>query len=198
MAYTPCSQNVVSQNIATDCNVQRVKGYEPLGLGIRRDDIDFALSTVDASNPRLIGDIKLLAGKKTFVIYNDKNNPLPFDGTQTVYNRDENQYDKTVQFYYEGIGAESSKTVVEGLKDDNYVIILPRKDHNGKGAFQVFGWQHGLSCGNEGGAQVQDETTGYWLMTMTCREKFAGFELTDSASYIDSKALFDALKALSY
>ena len=106
MPYVPCAATKLSQNLALDCDEQRIKGYEPLGILIDRADIDFELSAVDATNPRRIIDITLLATKKTSIIYNDKNNPLPFNGTQTVFNRDENQFDKTVQFYIEGIGCD--------------------------------------------------------------------------------------------
>ena len=60
------------------------------------------------------------------------------------------------------------------------------------GNFQVFEWQKGLSAGNDGGAQVQDEETGYWLMTMTTQEPYAEIEWLDT-DYATTKAAFDAL-----
>ena len=45
---------------------------------------------------------------------------------------------------------------------------------------------------------VQDEETGYTLVTMTCREKFMEYELSETDSYVENLVLFDALKALSY
>ena len=198
MPYVPCAATKLSQNLALDCDEQRIKGYEPLGILIDRADIDFDMSTVDTTNPRKILDIALLATKKTSIIYNDRNNPLPFNGTQTVFNRDENQFDKTVQFYIEGIGGDYSKNAAEPLKDHDFVAIIPRKDHNGKGSFQIFGWKHGISAKNEGGAIVQDEETGYTLVTMTCREKFMEYEYAEDGTYVGALSGFEALKALSY
>lgn len=197
MAFTPCT-SLLAANVATACNAPRIKGYEQIGIIVNRADIDWDLTVGDALNPRIINSVTLKEGKKVSVIYNSKKNPLPFNGTQTAYNRDANQYDKTVQFYFEGIGAGVSKTVVEPLKDGDYVVILERKDKNGLGSFPVFGFQKGLSCGNDGGAQVCDEETGYWLMTMTTQEPYAEISAWDDDGYLDGKAAFDALVAKAY
>lgn len=194
MAFTPCTTAGLTTNIATDCDEPRIKGYEQIGLIILKSDIDLTATTVSGSNGRIIDNLALKQGKKAAVVYNSKKNPLPFNGTQTVYNRDSDKYDKTVQFYYEGIGGASALAVVEPLKDGDYVLILERKHKvsAGTGSFQVFGWQKGLSAGNEGGAQVQDEETGYWLMTMTTQEPYAEIEWLDT-NYATTKAAFDAL-----
>lgn len=194
MAFTPCTTAGLTANIATACDAPRIKGYEQIGLIILKSDIDLTATTVSGSNGRIIDNLALKAGKKAAVVYNTKKNPLPFNGTQTVYNRDVDQYDKTVQFYYEGVGGAASLGVVEPLKDGDYVLILERKNKpsTGVGSFQVFGWQKGLSAGNEGGAQVQDEETGYWLITMTTQEPFAEIEWLDT-NYATTKAAFDAL-----
>jgi len=194
MAFTPCTTAGLTTNIATDCNKPRIKGYEQIGLLILKSDIDMTATTVSSSNPRIIDNLALKSTKTAAVVYNSKKNPLPFNGTQTVYNRDADQYDKTVQFYYEGIGGAAALAVVEPLKDGDYVLILERKHKvsAGTGSFQVFGWQKGLSAGNEGGAQVQDEETGYWLMTMTTQEPYAEIEWLDT-NYATTKAAFDAL-----
>ena len=193
MAFTPCT-SLLAANVATACSAPRIKGYEQIGVLIDRNDIDWENVT---GNGRTIDILPLLANKKVAVIYNSKKNPLPFNGTQTAYNRDANQYDKTVQFYYEGIGGDAAKNVVEPLKDGDYVVILERKDKNGAGSFPVFGLQKGLSCGNDGGAQVQDEETGYWLMTMTTQEPYAEIEWQKETWYA-TKSAFDALVAKAY
>ena len=190
MAFTPCT-STLTKSIATACDVERVKGYEKLGIITKKSNIDFATSVQNALNPRIIENFALTGTNKFAVIYNSKKNPLPFNGTQTAFNRDADKYDKTVQFYFEGIGGGAAKDVVEPLKDDEYVIILPRKDKNGKGSFQIFGWSAGMSAGNDGGAQVQDEETGYWLITMTGQEKFAEYEFFDT-DYETTKTAFDS------
>ena len=161
MAFTPCTTAGLTTNIATDCDEPRIKGYEQIGLIILKSDIDLTATTVSGSNGRIIDNLALKVGKTAAVVYNSKKNPLPFNGTQTVYNRDADQYDKTVQFYYEGIGGAAALAVVEPLKDGDYVLILERKHKvaSGAGTFQVFGWQKGLSAGNEGGLRYRDWET---------------------------------------
>lgn len=195
MAFTPCTSAGLTANLALDCAKPRIKGYEQIGLIILKSDIDLTTTSVDAANPRIITALALKAAKKASVIYNSKNTPLPFNGTQTAYNREADAYDKTVQFYYEGIGGSVSKNAIETLKDGDYIVILERKSKYGIGSFQVFGWQKGLSAGNDGGAQVQDEETGYWLITMTTQEPFAEIEWDSDGTgvYADTKSDFDAL-----
>ena len=202
MAFTPCTTAGVSVNLATACTTPRIKGYEQIGLLVLKADIDLAITTVSGTNSRIIDNFVLKNDGETppvyktaSVIYNTKKNPLPFNGTQTAYNRDADAYDKVVQFYVEGIGGGAAKDAIEPLKDGDYVVILERKDKsgtNGAGSFQMFGWQKGLSAGNEGGAQVQDEETGYWLITMTTQEPFAEIEWLDT-NYLTTKAAFDLL-----
>ena len=188
-AFAPCSA-ALADNITSDCDNPRIAGYEQIGVIINRDEVDWANIAINASNPRLIEDIAVITGKKPFALYNNKNNPLPFDGTNTTFNADTDRYDKTLQFYYEGIGGDAAEDVVEPLKGGDYIVILQRKDHSGDGSFQVFGYQSGLKAN----AQVQDETTGYWLITMVCSEPFAEVAFFDT-SYAATKTKFDALVA---
>ena len=192
MAFTPCT-NLLAQSLATACDAPRIKGYEAIGLIINRADIDWATVAVDAGNPRIVTALPLLATKKAAVIYNSKKNPLPFDGTQTTYNRDADAYDKVVQYYFEGIGGAAGKSV-EALKDGDYIVLLERKSKYDTGSFQLFGYQKGLSAGNEGGAMVQDEATGYWLITMATQEPWAEIEFKDT-NYAESKTYFNTLVA---
>lgn len=189
MAFTPCSA-LLAENIASDCDNPRVAGYEQVGLIFNKEEIDYSALVVDASNPRIIKTIAAKSGKKPFVVYNNKNNPLPFNGTQTAFNADNDRYDKTLQFYVEGIGGENAADVIEPLKGGDYVVILQRKDHRGDGSFQVFGYQAGLKASE----QVQDEDTGYWLITMTCSEPSAEVAYFDT-DYATTKAAFDTLLA---
>lgn len=189
-AFAPCSA-ALADNITADCDNPRIAGYEQIGIIFNRDEVDWANLAVNASNPRLIEAIAAITGKKPFAVYNQRNNPLPYDGTNTTYNSDTDRYDKTLQFYYEGIGGEAAADVIEPLKGGEYIVILQRKDHRGDGSFQVFGYQSGLKAN----AQVQDETTGYWLITMACSEPSAEIAFFDT-NYATTKTAFDALVAL--
>lgn len=190
-AFAPCLGSLAA-NIDQDCNNPRVTGYESIALIINRDDIDWSSLTVDANNKRILKTIALNsgAGIKPYVIYNPRVNPMPFNGTQTEYSSDNNNYSKILQFYFEGIGGGASMDVVEPLKNGSYLAILQRKDHRGDGSFQIIGYESGLVAS----AQVQNEDTGYWLMTMGTSEPSAEVSFFNT-DYATTKAAFDALLA---
>ena len=188
-AFTPCL-GVISANIDEDCDDQRVIGYEDTAIIVNRSDIDWASVAYDASNKRIINSFGLLTGKQPFVIYNPRLADASFNGTQTVLNADTRHYTKTLQFYYKGIGGVAAASVVEPLAKGEYVVILQRKDHRGHGSFPVLGWQNGIYATE----QVQDEATGYWLMTMAIDEPFAETEWFKT-DYATTKGDFDALLA---
>lgn len=188
-AFTPCL-GVISLNIDEDCDNPRVIGYEEVAIIVNRSDIDWSAVTFDASNKRIVTDFVLLPGKVPYVIYNPRLSNPSFNGTQTALNADTLQYTKTLQFYYKGIGGNAAAKVVEPLAKGEYVVISQRKDHSGHGSFPIFGLQNGIYATE----QVQDETTGYWLMTMVIDEPYAETELF-KIDYAGSKAVFDALVA---
>jgi hypothetical protein len=187
--FIPCL-GVISANVDEDCDNPRVPGYEDTAVIVNRSDIDWTSVIYNASNKRIVEDIQLLTGKNPFVIYNPRLADASFNGTQTALNADTRHYTKTLQFYYKGIGGEAAAKVVEPLAKGEYVVILQRKDHSGHGAFQIFGLQNGIYATK----QVQDETKGYWLMTMAIDEPYAETELFKT-DYATSKAMFDALVA---
>lgn len=190
MPFVACNGSITG-NIDQDCSNPRISGYEDFALIFNRADIDWSAVTVDANNPRIITAIAMATGKTPYAIYNPKTNPARFDGTNTTYSQDDDRYTKTLQFYFEGIGGDAAADIVEPLKSGDYIVILQRKDHRGDGSFQVLGYQSGLVAT----AQVQDETTGRWTITMESSEPSAeiSFFVTD---YATTKAAFDVLKAL--
>lgn len=188
--FTPCL-GVISDNLSQDCDNQRVAGYEDVALIMNRSDIDWTAVTYDATNKRIVKSIAMLQNKTPYVVYNPRPNPAPFNGTNSTFNADNSRYDKTVQCYYEGIGGAAAMNVVEPLKAGSYVMLLQRKDHRGDGSFQLIGFESGLKAT----AQVQDEETGYWLMTMTTNEPSADVSFFDT-NYATTKTAFDTLLAL--
>lgn len=189
MAFTPCL-GAISANIAGDCSNPRIVGYESVALIFNRDDIDWTAVTYSASNPRIIESLAVKAGKKPFVVENPRINPASFNGTNGEYAPDTDRFDKNVQFYFDGIGGANSANVIEPLKSGSYLMILQRKDHRGDGSFPVVGLQSGLVAS----ALVQDEETGYWLITMSTSEPSAECAFFDT-DYDTTKTAFDALVA---
>lgn len=188
MTFTPCTAELMD-NVAIPCNPARVKGYEEIGVIINRNHIDYANVTISPDNPRIIQDLQITNGATPFVIYQpEKAGRNPFQATQTEQDSASGQYKKTVQFYFEGIGGKSAKDVVEPLKNGKYVVVLERMDKRGDGSFQVFGYQTGLKAIT----QVENEETGFWLITMECYEPYAEMSLY-AGSYAASETAFKAL-----
>lgn len=189
MPFVACTGSLAA-SITVDCDNQRVPGYEDVALIMNRNDIDWATVTYDADNKRIVKTIAMKQGAKPFYIYNPRVNPVAFNGTNATFEQDSNRYTKQVQFYFEGIGGGAAADVVEPLKSGQFVVLLQRKDHRGDGSFQLVGFEGGLTAT----AEVQDENTGYWLITMETSEPSAEttFFTTD---YATTKAAFDALLA---
>lgn len=190
-AFAPCLSSL-ADNIAPDCDAPRVRGYEDIGIIVNRNDLDWAAVTYATGKHNIVDGLALVsgAGIKPYVIYQPRTNPARFNGTQSELSTDTGDYTKTLQFYYEGIGGDASENVVEPLKNGEFVAILQRKNHRGDGSFQIIGLQAGLVAT----AQVQNEETGYWLMTMTSNEPSGEISFFKS-DYATTKAMFDALAA---
>lgn len=187
--FVPCVGSL-GANLDVDCENARVRGYEDTALIFNRSDIDWGTITTDASNPRIVKTLAVKEGAKPYVIYNPRVSPSAFNGTSATFDQEGNAYTKQVQFYFEGIGGAVSKDVIEPLKGGSYVVLLQRKDHRGDGSFQLVGYQGGLTST----AQVQDEETGYWLITMETSESFAEVSFFNT-DYATSKTAFDTLLA---
>jgi len=194
MTFTPRSS--LAANISPDCEKPRIRGYESIGLIFRKKDI--VTFMMDAQNDCIIKSLTfpssgqpLTPVKCVGIIYNPRHSPTHFNGTGVEFNIDTDCYKKTVQFYFDNT---STYNVIEPLKDVNdYVIILERKDKRGDGSFVVVGWESELTAT----AQVYDEETSYWLITMETEEPDAEITLFDT-DYETTKTLFEGLKAHCY
>ena len=186
MAFTPCTKSV-TKNIVPDCTNPRIKGWERIGVGMLRNDIDLS-SSVETSNGI---DITLNLLKKPFVINNKKSNPLPFNGTQVSANNDADGWDKKIQFYYEGVGTNAND-VLKALQSEEFVIILDRK-HKATGNYVMFGYELGLTLES---AEYSEET-GYWLITMKTTEHNAEINFGSTGDFDVDRVKFEALIAAS-
>ena len=103
-----------------------------------------------------------------FPIYQLRQNPKPFNSYKVEFQPDTNLYKKTIQFYFDGIGAANAKNIIDSLKDNEFMIVIERKEKL-NGRFIFIGAQKGLHVTE----MVEDEETGYWLITMECEEPAA-------------------------
>jgi len=155
MSFTPCGG--ITQNITNNCQ-PRIKGFEQLGVIFNKNDIQVLYSS---------GQIVYLSLSNGFPIYQLRQNPKPFNGYKSEFQPDTNLYKKTIQFYFDGIGAANAKNVIDSLKDNEFMIVIERKEKLTYNDIHIFiGVQNGLHVTE----MVEDEETGYWLITMETEE----------------------------
>ena len=155
MSFTPCGG--ITQNITNDCQ-PRIKGFEQLGGIVNKKDINNIL----IENGHING-YSIFNG---FPIYQLRQNPKPFNSYKVEFQPDTNLYKKTIQFYFDGIGAANAKNVIDSLKDNEFMIVIERKEKALGNYFIFIGVQNGLHVTE----MVEDEETGYWLITMETEE----------------------------
>jgi len=153
MSFTPCGG--ITQNITNNCQ-PRIKGFEQLGGIVNKKDVELFVET---------GEITTYAISNGFPIYQLRQNPKPFNSYKVEFQPDTNLYKKTIQFYFDGIGGANAKNIIDSLKDNEFMIVIERKEKPNN--IHIFiGAQNGLHVTE----MVEDEETGYWLITMETEE----------------------------
>ena len=156
MSFTPCGG--ITQNITNNCQ-PRIKGFEQLGGIVNKKDVDYIEIINGVAN-----SYSLSNGKP---IYQLRQNPKPFNNYKVEFQPDTNIYKKTIQFYFDGIGAANAKNIIDSLKDNEFMIVIERKEKlTYENTFIFIGVQNGLHVTE----MVEDEETGYWLITMETEE----------------------------
>ena len=153
MSFTPCGG--ITQNITNNCQ-PRIKGFEQLGGIVNKKDAEVFF------DPWEITSYTISNG---YPIYQLRQNPKPFNSYKVEFQPDTNLYKKTIQFYFDGIGAANAKNIIDSLKDNEFMIVIERKERLGN-YFILIGAQNGLHVTE----MVEDEETGYWLVTMETEE----------------------------
>ncbi len=159
MSFTPCGG--ITQNITNNCQ-PRIKGFEQLGGIVNKKDV----GSIDIES----GEITSYAMENGFPIYQLRQNPKPFNSYKVEFQPDTNLYKKTIQFYFDGIGGANAKNIIDSLKDNEFMIVIERKEKPTYENTCIFiGVQNGLHVTE----MVEDEETGYWLVTMETEEPSA-------------------------
>ena len=155
MSFTPCGG--ITQNITNNCQ-PRIKGFEQLGGIVNKKDTNIIVE---------LGEIVSYSISNGFPIYQLRQNPKPFNSYKVEFQPDTNLYKKTIQFYFDGIGGANAKNIIDSLKDNEFMIVIERKEKLTYENTCIFiGVQNGLHVTE----MVEDEETGYWLITMETEE----------------------------
>jgi len=175
MSFTPCGG--ITQNITNNCQ-PRVKGFEQLGGIVNKKDVFLLFGS---------GEITSYSMENGFPIYQLRQNPKPFNSYKVEFQPDTNLYKKTIQFYFDGIGAANAKNIIDSLKDNEFMIIIERKEKLTYVNTHIFiGAQNGLHVTE----MVEDEETGYWLITMETEEPAGEVsEFIDMVSFVNGELI---------
>ena len=173
MSFTPCGG--ITRNITNNCQ-PRIKGFEQLGGIVNKKDVDVIFE--------ISGEVDTYTISNGFPIYQLRQNPKPFNSYKVEFQPDTNLYKKTIQFYFDGIGAANAKNVIDSLKDNEFMIVIERKEKYGNRHIFI-GAQNGLHVSE----MVEDEETGYWLITMETEEPAGeiSFDYIDMESFVNGE-----------
>lgn len=194
---------LIKQDISIDCTDPMGKGVESEGIIINRSDIDFTKCGV---NKNKVTSIVLKQGKHAYKVV--QGGKSPFNGTQTEMQQSDiaNSFNHTVSILILDNGADVCENVIDQLANGQFVVILENKykglnkQDAGSAAYQVYGWQTGLSANEITNEKYSDDTKGGWQVNLLEEDapKSGMFAYVKSSSeettdYAATKAMIDSL-----
>lgn len=196
---TKICETLIAKDIAFDCNDLSVRGVEPNGLIINRNDIDFAKTQFDATNKNIIQSLILKEGKKAYEVVQLGNTPFTGTKSDLVVGTYRNTWTHELPIAVLANDPDTNEKIIDGLANGSFVVILrnKHKGSDGKAEFQVYGYAQGLVPSAGTNEKYSEETDGGWLITLqeTAAPKSALFFFnTDSST---TEAQYESLKAES-
>lgn len=195
MATTNCS-TILKNSILNDCTEDFGKGFEQDAYLMLKSDIDLETTTRTGN---IITTLTLQTGKKAFKVHSPSSD-TPFtgttsEGTKTTFG---SVVDKTVSLLLMANSPYNSETV-DALRNGKYVLIVENvaKGVNtptkGDQAFEVFGFEQGLTYDTHTKDPYNDDSNGGYVVIMKeLQAKSAGvyFFKTD---YTATKAALESM-----
>lgn len=157
------------RDIVEDCENRIHSGQGNVAILINYNDI--ANVVRDASNRRIITDIVLASGAKAYRLENIRNNPFTGSNTAVEVGDFRNTYTRTVAFFVPLDGWETSKEILDPIKDGKFVLIISNdwQHINSVGVvdnkYQVYGIDKGLFVSSM--QQTRYENSDVWSIEMT-------------------------------
>jgi hypothetical protein len=133
--------DLLTQDILKDCDNKPVGGNEADVVIVAKEDIDYSSTTFDATNPLLVTDLVLKAGKTGYVLEGVKQTNI----TSYELVKKENSFDK-FKHTFTGVilnpSAANKAALREIASGGDYVVIVNRKwkGADNADAFEIYGW----------------------------------------------------------
>lgn len=164
--------SVVTSDIQPDCANPIVKGIERNAVLINRDDIESY--TYSKTQDNVIEGVKLKTGKKGYSIGVYGKNPYEGSKSSMVVGNKFNSFTKVFSFVILETNPETTKQVIEGLANGQFVVVFENKYKNmnkmtnpGDSAFELYGVEQGLTATAIENDKYSDDTNGGWSCELT-------------------------------
>lgn len=191
MAYSACTA-ALAANIAPNCDTPLVGGLTGRAVGIPLSPAP--TMTRSTQNSRVISDITLADGEKTFAIVNF--GEQPFNGSASSSSADSGsiKHTKTFEFDVPKRGADVSKNIIDPLVrlPRGFMVIAERIDTNGDASYIVLGAEQGLRVNADGVTSSEYERDGATHIVASCQQSNYEYSFFDT-DLATTQAKFETL-----
>lgn len=164
---------MLKKDIAPSCDDPVVPGYEQEGVIMNRDEVDFALTTFNATQKNVIETLAMKSGKKGYKVVVPGKTPYTGSKTSLATGTYRNTFTNALQLVVLDHGPEVCSDIIDGLANGSYVVILENKykalqkeSNPGNAAFQVYGYYQGLAATTLENDKYSEDTEGGWLVNL--------------------------------
>lgn len=163
---TKLCETLISKDIDVACDDMVVRGLEPDGIIINRDDVDFGATEFDETNKNIIKTLVLKSGKKGYNVV--QTGSTPFTGAQSTLNVGtyRNSWTHAIPIAVLANNPDVCESIIDALSNGQFILILRNKTKGSKGEYQVYGYAQGLVASEGTNEKYSEDTDGGWLMTL--------------------------------
>lgn len=148
-------------------------GYEQEGVIMNRDEIDFSLTTFNATQKNVIETLAMKSSKKAYKVVVPGKTPYTGSKTSLATGTYRNTFTNLLQLVVLDHGPEVCSDIIDGLANGSYVVVLENKykalqkeASPGNAAFQVYGYYQGLTATTLENDKYSEDTEGGWLVNL--------------------------------
>lgn len=164
---------ILKKDIVPSCDDPVVPGYEQEGVIMNRDEIDFSLTTFNATQKNVIETLAMKSSKKAYKVVVPGKTPYTGSKTSLATGTYRNTFTNLLQLVVLGHGPEVCSDIIDGLANGSYVVVLENKykalqkeASPGNAAFQVYGYYQGLTATTLENDKYSEDTEGGWLVNL--------------------------------
>lgn len=164
---------ILKKDIVPSCDDPVVPGYEQEGVIMNREEVDFALTTFNATQKNIIETLAMKSGKKAYKVVVPGKTPYTGSKTSLTTGTYRNTFTNLLQLVVLDHGPEVCSDIIDGLANGSYVVVLENKykamqkeENPGNAAFQVYGYYQGLTATTLENDKYSEDTEGGWLVNL--------------------------------